>query len=78
MVTDAQGKPRFQRPLWLLVLGSRRREISLVQAYQASCQRYDLEPFFRLGKTKLLLDRYQPPCVEHEEHWWQWVCLAYL
>ena len=27
-VTDAQGKPRFQRPLWLLVLGSRRRDIS--------------------------------------------------
>ncbi len=77
-VTDAQGKPRFQRPLWLLVLGSRRREISLVQAYQAYCQRYDLEHFFRFGKTKLLLDRYQTPCVEHEEHWWQWVCLAYI
>jgi len=26
-VTDAQGKPLFQRPLWLLVLGSRRREV---------------------------------------------------
>lgn len=77
-VTDAQGKPRFQRPLWLLVLGSRRREISLVQAYQAYCQRYDLEHFFRFGKTKLLLDRYQTPCVEHEEHWWQLVCLAYI
>jgi len=77
-VTDAQGKPRFQRPLWLLVLGSRRQEISLVQAYQAYCQRYDLEHFFRFGKTKLLLDRYQTPCIAHEEHWWQWVCLAYI
>lgn len=77
-VTAAPGKPRFQRPLWLLVLGSRRRELSLVQVYQAYCQRYDLEHFFRFGKTKLLLDRYQTPCVEHEEHWWQWVCLAYI
>jgi hypothetical protein len=76
-VTEAQGKPRLQRPLWLLVLGAR-REISLVQAYQAYCQRYDLEHFFRFGKTKLLLDRYQTPCVEHEEHWWQLVCLAYI
>ena len=48
------------------------------QAYQAYCQRYDLEHFFRFGKTKLLLDRYQTPCVEHEEHWWQVVCLAYI
>ena len=77
-VTDTQGKPRCQRPLWLLVLGSRRRELSLVQAYQAYGQRYDLEHFFRFGKTKLLLDRYQTPCVEHEEHWWQLVCLAYI
>jgi hypothetical protein len=77
-VTEAQGKPLFQRPLWLLVLGSRRREVALIQAYQAYCQRYDLEHFFRFGKTKLLLDRYQTPCVEHEEHWWQLVCLAYI
>jgi hypothetical protein len=77
-VTEAQGKRRFQRPLWLLVLGSRRREIALVQAYQAYCQRYDLEHFFRFGKTKLLLDRYQTPCVKHEEQWWQLVCLAYI
>ena len=78
MVTDAQGQPLFRRPLWLLVLGSRRREISLIPAYQAYCQRYDLEHFFRFGKTKLLLDQYQTPCVEHEEHWWQLVCLAYI
>jgi hypothetical protein len=77
-VTDAQGQPRFHRSVWLLVRGSRRWEISLVQAYPAYGQRYDLEPFFRFGKTKRLLDRDQTPCVEHEEHWWQWVCLAYI
>ena len=32
-----------------------------VQAYQAYCQRYDLEHFFRFGKTKLLLDRVSDP-----------------
>jgi hypothetical protein len=76
-VFDAQGKPVFKKSLWLLVLGKRRREVSLVAAYEAYRQRYDMEHFFRFGKNKLLLDRLQTPEVTHEESWWELVCLAY-
>jgi hypothetical protein len=68
----------FQKPLWLVVMGDRRMELSLLDIYQAYLQRYDLEHFFRFGKQKLLLDKFQTPDDQHEEHWWRLVVLAYL
>jgi hypothetical protein len=75
---DAQGQLAFQRPLWLLVVGECRGELSLPDIQQAYAHRYDLEHFFRFGKQKLLLTAYQTPEVQHEETWWQLGCLAYL
>jgi hypothetical protein len=72
-----RGSRYFKNTLWLMVLGKRRREIGLSRGYEAYLQRFDLEHFFRFGKNKLLLDRYQTPEVEHEENWWELVCLAY-
>jgi len=78
LVFNEKGEQVFQRPLWLLVMGKRRGEISLTQVWQAYRQRYDLEHFFRFGKQRLLMNAYQTPEVEHEENWWQMVQLAYL
>ena len=75
---NQMGKALFQKPLWLIVMGDRRMELSLLDIYQAYLQRYDLEHFFRFGKQKLLLDKFQTPDDEHEEHWWRLVALAYL
>lgn len=73
-----KGEALFQKPLWLIVMGQRRMELSLLDIYQAYLQRYDLEHFFRFGKQKLLLDKFQTPDDQHEEHWWRLVALAYL
>jgi hypothetical protein len=75
---NQQGETLFQKPLWLIVMGERRMELSLLDIYQAYLQRYDLEHFFRFGKQKLLLDKFQTPDDQHEEHWWRLVALAYL
>jgi len=75
---NAQGKLAFQRPLWLIVMGERRNELSLLDIFQAYHRRYDLEHFFRFGKQRLLMNRYQTPETEHEEKWWLLVHLAYL
>jgi len=75
---DANGQPAFQRPLWLVVIGKGREELSLIDAWQAYGQRYDLEHCFRFGKQRLLLTAYQTPVVEHEENWWHIVLLAYV
>ena len=75
---DAAGKLAFRRPLWLLVCGQRRNELSLFDIFQAYQQRYDLEHFFRFGKQRLLLTAFQTPEVEREESWAHLVLLAYL
>lgn len=75
---NEQGKLAFQRPLWLIVVGERRHELSLADIYPVYCQRFDLEHFFRFGKQRLLLDKFQTPETVHEETWWQLVHLAYL
>ncbi len=77
-VKDNNGKLVFKNPLWLIIIGTRRHEISLIDAYEAYRQRYDIEHFFRFGKNRLLLTSYQTPDVEHEENWWEIVGLSYV
>lgn len=77
-VLDEAGKSVFKRPLWLIVMGKRREEVSLVEGWEAYRQRVDLEHYFRFGKQKLLLTAYQTPDVEHAENWAQIVQLAYI
>ena len=74
---DKDGKPMFKHPLWLIVMGNRRHELSLAQIYQAYIARFDIEHFFRFGKQKLLLADFQTPEVRREENWWQLVHIAY-
>ncbi len=75
---NRDGKAAFKRPLWLLVFGERRHELTLQDIYKAYTQRSDLEHFFRFGKQRLLLDKFQTPETAHEEHWWPLAHLAYL
>jgi hypothetical protein len=72
-----QGQAVGQHPLWLIVIGQRRHDLSLSDSYHAYEQRYDLEHFFRFGKQKLLLTAFQSPEIEREEKWWCLVHLAY-
>ncbi len=67
---DEAGNPAFKRRLWLVVIGDRRDELSLEQIYLVYQARFDIEHFFRFGKQKLLLTRFQTPQVEREEKWW--------
>ncbi len=75
---NSQGELAFQRPLWLIVMGERRSELTLHDIFHAYQRRYDIEHFFRFGKQRLLLDRYQTPNTKREEKWWLMVHLAYL
>jgi hypothetical protein len=51
--------------------------LSLEQIYRAYLTRFDIEHFFRFGKQKLLMTRFQTPEVGREEKWWQLTHLAY-
>lgn len=74
---DEQGRQIGERPLWLIVMGPRRQELSLADIYHAYGRRYHLEHFFRFGKQKLLLINYQTPETDREVQWWQVVHIAY-
>lgn len=74
---DEQGKPVHKKPLWTLIFGKRRLEVTLPQAHASYRQRFDQEHFFRFGKHHMLLTAFQTPEVEHEENWWQLSMLAY-
>jgi len=74
---DADGQVACRRPMWLIVMGEKRHELSLEAIYQAYGQRYDLEHFFRFGKQQLLLASFQTPELLREETWWQLAQLAY-
>jgi hypothetical protein len=77
-VLDTDGKLIHKQEMWLLVIGERRNELSLIEIWEAYGRRYDLEHFFRFGKQRLLLTAFQTPEETHEENWWQIVQLAYI
>ncbi|RIK24826.1 MAG: hypothetical protein DCC55_41045 [Chloroflexi bacterium] len=74
---DEEGNPLYKRPLWLLVMGDRRDELTLMHSYHAYAERFDLEHFFRFGKQKLSMAAFQTPDLQPEENWWQLTHIAY-
>jgi hypothetical protein len=76
-VSDKKGKPVYRRPLWVAIVGARRREVTSLQTYTSYSRRYDIEHFFRFGKQKLGLVNSQTCETRHEESW-HWIgLLAY-
>lgn len=77
MVTDKKGKQVYRRPLWVIIVGTRRREVRSKDAYIAYGRRYDIEHYFRFGKQRLGMVGSQTCETRHEENW-QWIgLLAY-
>lgn len=76
-IRDENNHYVYKRPMWLIVSGKRRQELSLVQIWNAYKRRYDIEHYFKFGKTRLLMDKFQTPDTTHEESWWQIAALAY-
>jgi len=76
-ITNENNELVYKRPMWLMASGKRREELSLIQIWQSYKRRYDIEHFFKFGKTRLLMDKFQTPETTHEESWWQISSLAY-
>ncbi|GET40072.1 hypothetical protein MiSe_48800 [Microseira wollei NIES-4236] len=76
-VTDETGQ-QLWRPMWLIAIGQRRDELTLLDYYQAHRQRFYLEHMLRFSKQRLLMRSFQTPDVEHEENWAGLTQLAYI
>jgi len=68
-VLDEEGNPVFKRTMWLIVIGKRRHELSIQEAWEAYGQRYDVEHYFRFGKQRLLESAYQTSDDRRAENW---------
>ncbi len=66
------------KPMWLIMVGQRRSELTITEGYQAYLQRYDIEHLLRFGKQRLLLNASGTPEVEHEKNWVEISFLAYV
>lgn len=77
MIVDAHShQPIFERPLFLAVCGKRKNCIDCAQAREEYRQRYDVEPYYRFAKNRLLLDKLQTPIAQHLDPWLRIVQLA--
>ena len=61
-------EPLNPRPVWLIVIGAERHQLSLKEIHEAFQYHSGMEQFFRFCKQNLLLDRFQTPETEHREH----------
>jgi DDE family transposase len=75
MLDTETGDPLYKKSLWLVVSGQKRNELSLQEVFMSYRQRFDIEHFFRFGKNRLLIDKFQTPDTVHEEAWW-WLCIT--
>jgi len=71
------NQPVFKKTLWLTVWGEKRNELSMTEIYEAFRLRFDIEFFFRFGKQRLLLAKFQTPQIEHLDNWFTVVQLSY-
>lgn len=77
VLADENGNDVFKRELWLSVFGLRNQELSLEQIFWAYRHRFDIEHYFRYGKQKLLLDKFETPIEDNMSNWLTIVGLAY-
>ena len=73
---DADAKPQGS-PLWLLIWGHPRHQITPAQGQQAYAQRFRLEHFFGFAKPHLLLTAFQTCSTPHEINAVRLASLAY-
>lgn len=77
-VFNEKGEAVFKKPLWITIVGIRRKELSINEVFNNYMDRYDIEHFFKFAKNNLMADKYQSPDSEHDESWWKLAAIAYL
>lgn len=69
-VLDEQSRqPVFDRPLFLAVSGKRKKKVDSALAQEQYRERYDVEPYYRFAKNRLLMDKLQTPVAERLDPW---------
>lgn len=69
-IQDAHtGELLYQQDTFLAVSGKCQHKLPLDQVYSCYRHRYDIEPFLRFTKQRLLLEDFQTPDINHLDNW---------
>ena len=68
-IETESGKNIFKQPLFIVISGKNKDQLSPEETFCEYMQRYGIEPFFRFNKQKLLLDKFQTPDIQHLDNW---------
>lgn len=69
-ITDTQtGKVIFDREMYIAICGQQKHQLSITQGFEQYRHRYDIEPYLRFAKQRLLLQQYQTPDIGHLDNW---------
>lgn len=69
-VLDAESRQAiFDRPLFVAVSGKRKNHVDSALAQEQYRERYDVEPYYRFAKNRLLMDKLQTPDAKHLDPW---------
>ena len=58
-VYNKDGSRKYPKDLWVQIVGKRKDELTPKQAYMEYKDRFNIEFFFKFGKSKLLMDKFQ-------------------
>ena len=59
----------FNREMFLAISGTQKSQLSTRESYEIYRHRYDIEPFLRFSKQRLLLNKLQTSNVEYFDNW---------
>lgn len=66
-VLNEDGTRKYNRDLWLNIAGTRKDEILPKEAYYHYKNRFDIEHYFKFGKSKLLMNKLQSTNPNRDE-----------
>jgi hypothetical protein len=69
-VCDKESEePIFDREMFIAICGEHKGEISTSMGYEFYRHRYDIEPYIRFAKQRLMLEDFQTPEIKHFDNW---------
>ena len=76
-VFKENGHRKYDRDLWIEVVGKKKDEISPRDIYLHYKSRFDIEHFLKFGKSKLLMDKFQSSDPARDEDFMMFSAIAY-
>lgn len=71
------GEKKYNRDLWIIVLGEARAKVTLKDVYYEYKDRFDIEHLLKFGKSKLLMDKFQSSDPKRDEDFMMFGAISY-